>query len=271
MKIFVFTYDRYETITTTKMLESVNLDYTALCHTEEQKTKFIEAGNVAPDKIIATGEPKGLANNRNIALDMMDEGEWALFLVDDFKKITELEGYDAHTDDGFLNFSMATQAQWVKAFKHEIGFDRFVKRAEESIKFAERLGSKLVGFCGIDNAIYRRKQWKLNVLADGRAWAVRKSQIRFDTNAQMVDDLAWTAENIRHHKVVVVNQWVLPDCKRYTKGAYGSIDERLTQRKKECAYLVEKYPDLLAFKKKAGWPAGSHIAFRPSPLWLNRI
>ena len=58
MRIFVFTYDRFETITTSEYLKDV--PHIVLCHTEEQKTQFIKAGRIHGD-IVATGQPKGLA------------------------------------------------------------------------------------------------------------------------------------------------------------------------------------------------------------------
>jgi hypothetical protein len=91
MKIFVFTWDRYETLTTPMMLDKENIEYILLCHSEEQKKEFIKAGRVNEKYIMATGKSKGLAFNRNVALDMMEEGEWAVFLVDDFIKILEFD------------------------------------------------------------------------------------------------------------------------------------------------------------------------------------
>ena len=89
MKTFVFAYDRFATMTTPAMLDAEGIDHIVLCHTEEQKQKFIEHGTADPKKLIATGQPKGIARNRNAALEMMDDDEWALFLVDDMKQITE--------------------------------------------------------------------------------------------------------------------------------------------------------------------------------------
>ena len=67
MKIFIFTYDRYDTLSTPAFFEKEGIDHTILCHSEEAKEKFIQGGLVSPDRIIATLEPKGLANNRNWA------------------------------------------------------------------------------------------------------------------------------------------------------------------------------------------------------------
>lgn len=260
MKVFVFTYDRYDSITTSGMLEEAGVEHTVLCHTEEQKQSFIDGGRVLPNRIVATGMPRGLAYNRNYALELMGEGEWALFLVDDLKSLTELRNYD--TAKSPLPITMANQRAYKDRFDKEIDAAAFMKRAEELVKLCEMNNCYLGGWCGINNPPFRADHYKVNVLADGRAWIVKKSHLRFDENAQMIDDLCWTAQNIQEFGMVIVDQWLLPDCRRYSKGAFGSIEERMPQKLAEAAYLVKAYPSLIAFKEKTGWPYGSHVVLR---------
>jgi hypothetical protein len=260
VRTFVFTYDRFDSISTSLMLEEEGIDHIVLCHTDEQAASFVAAGRVKPERLTVTAQPKGLAWNRNAALDLMEPGEWAVFLVDDLKDVTELRNYDSARDP--LPITTANQRAYSERFKKAITMTEFMQRAEGTVAECERHGAKLGGFCGIDNVIFRSKHWGFNILADGRAWVVQKSHLRFDTNVQLIDDLCWTALNIATFGVVVVDRWVLPDCRRYTAGAFGSIEERLPQKLQEAAYLVETYPDLIAFKNKAGWPIGSHVALR---------
>ena len=261
LKVFVFTYDRYDSITTAPMLATESIPHTVLCHDATAMSRFIDAGTVAADSIVATGQPKGLANNRNAALEMMDDGEWAMFLVDDLKSVSELDTYDEEHGEE-LPITMANQKDYRHRFDRQITMRQFLHRAQASARYGQRMNANLVGFCGINNPLYRRKKWKVNVLADGRAWMVRKTHLRFDPNAQMIDDLAWTALNIKEFGTVIVNDWVLPDCRRYTAGAYGSIDERMEQKLREAKHLVTTYPEYIAYKEKAGWPTGSHVVLR---------
>jgi hypothetical protein len=261
-RVFVFTYDRFDSITTSMMLEEANIDHIVLCHTEEQKQQFISHGRVREDRIIATGQPRGLAYNRNFALDMMADGEWAMFFVDDLKKITELDTYDTEITFSPLPIDMGNSGIWRPRFRKEISMNKFMERAVETARHSEKLGGHLAGFAGIDNALYRTKKWAMNTLADGRAWMVQKTDLRFDENVQLIDDLCWTALNVDRFGVVVNNLWVLPDCRRYTKGAFGSIEQRMPQKIEEAAYLVKTYPHLITFKKKTGWPEGSHVVLK---------
>lgn len=261
LKIFVFAYDRYDTMSTSLLLEEENIPHTVLCHTEEAKEEFIRGGTAKPERLHATGQPKGLANNRNAALDMMETGEWALFLVDDLKNVTAVEEYHAR-DDGRLGISMENQKQIAPRTRQPITMREYVYTAHETIAACEAMGAHLGGFCGINNPLFRDAKWRFNVLADGRAWVVKKGNLRFDVGAQLIDDLCWTAQNIQHYGVVAVNQWVLPDCKRYTAGAFGSIEQRLPQKAAEANYLVTNYPALIRHAKKAGWPDGTHVQLK---------
>lgn len=260
MRVFVFTYDRYDSITTSQMLEDEGIDHIVLCHTEEQKQRFIEAGRVRPERLIATGRSRGLANNRNFALEMMEEDEWAMFLVDDLKSVTELNNYDRAQSP--LPINMANQGTYKERFSTPITMAKFLQRAEELSRKCDAYNCYLGGWAGINNPIFRCDHYKTNVLADGRAWIVKKSHLRFDENAQMIDDLCWTAQNIQEFGIVIVDLWILPDCRRYSKGGFGSIDDRMEQKLREAKHLVQTYPSLIQFKEKTGWPFGAHVVLR---------
>lgn len=267
MKTFVFAYDRYDTLTTPLLLESAGIDHIVLCHTDEQKEKFIKAGRVNPNRIIATGAPKGLAYNRNKALDMMSKGEWACFLVDDYINTQLLEGYRDMTLEVLPVFTGNTTF-WGRKMYNKVGIKELYRVGVESMAFAERLKVNLVGFAGYHNPLFRKYKWKINALADGRCWFVRKTELRFDERAQMIDDVSWCAINIEQSGGVLINQWLEPLCSRYTAGGFGTVESRLEQRKAECAYLVGKHK-VIRYGKKKGWPPGSHIKIRSTTRRIN--
>ena len=260
MRTFVFTYDRYDTLTTPLALGDI--PHTVLCHSEEAKDKFLKAGRVKENSIIATGKEKGLANNRNAALDMMEEGEWAVWLVDDWVRCEQLEDYEEHSISGQVDVNQGNQKEWGKKFRKEVPMSEFILRCEESVHQCERFGGNLAGFTSIDNVLFKERKWKSNVLADGRAWVLRKTRLRFDENAQLVDDVPWCAMNIEAFGSVLVNQWVFPKCKRWSAGGYGAMSERMGQQIKEAQYLAKTYPKYVRIKNKKNSPAGSYAALR---------
>ena len=260
MKTFIFTYDRYDSLSTPSFFEKENIEHTILCHTEEAKNKFIEAGRVNPERIISTNQPKGLANNRNYALDQMEEGEWALFLVDDLNNLYEYENYDTDEREK-LPIEISNVKEYRKSFQKVITASKFLERCEETIKVAEKENIKLIGFAGFTNPLFLKNKWKYNSLADGRAWLIKKSDLRFDEHVQLVDDVCWTVINIKSGGVII-NQWLIPDCKRYTKGSFGSKSQRMPQKIEECKYMEEAYRDYVYFADKPGWPPFSHLRIK---------
>lgn len=258
MKIFVFTYDRFSTITTSLYFEG--LAHSVLCHTDDQMARFAESGRIASSgTIIPTGNPRGLAYNRNYALDQMEPGEWALFMVDDLIEMSALP-YKYHEPE--LGITTKNQKEWRERFKSPITASEFMTHCINTAAHCEEKGYALGGFSLTDNPLFRTKQYQYHSLADGRAWVVKKTHLRFDLNAQLIDDTCFTAMNLKAFGGVVVNNFVLPLCDRYTPGAFGTIEQRIEQKKAECKYLVETYPDFIAFAEKKGWPTGSHVKIR---------
>jgi len=260
MRVFVFTYDRYDSLTTPLMLDADGVEHTVLCHSERDRQRFIDAGRVRAEAIIATGEPKGLANQRNWCLEHCEQDEWTMQFVDDLRSTSEVADYE--TRGQRLGITIENQKLFKGQMQVPISLTKFMQRAEEVVDACERVGARLGGFCGIANPVFRDHKWRFNVIVDGRAWVIKKGALRFDPVAQMVDDVCFTAQNIERYGVVVINQWVLPDCRRYTAGSFQSIDNRMAQKMQEAAHLVATYPQTLRYADKTGWPPNSHVTLR---------
>lgn len=264
MKIYCFTWDRYDTATTPGKLEAAGLPHMVVCHSEQARQRFIDAGTVKPENIVASGVPKGLALNRNWVLDnLVKDGEWHMHVVDDFLTITELDCYDKLTKAGIekTECTIKNSTEWSRKFRTKIDFVKFHQRAEELAKYCDERGVLLGGWAGFTNSLFRVEHWKKNVLADGRAWVMKKSKLRLDPNVNLIDDICHCAQHIMNGTGVIVDNWILPAASRYTAGAFGSIEQRLPQKMAEAKYLVEHYP-CVSFGDKKGWPAGSHVQLR---------
>lgn len=258
-RTFVFTYDRFDTITTSEWLKGI--DHTVLCHTNEQKKKFLKAGRIH-GTLLATGAAKGLTYNRNVALDMMQPGEWAVFWVDDLIRVRRYENYFNYHGTEFNVQNGKNQNLLRRLFKAPCTPKEFYKIAEETALHAESKGYALAGFALTDNPQFRKKKFIYSSLADGRCWVVKKTDLRFDEAVQLIDDVCFTALNIKYFGGVVVNNWCITECKRYTEGAFGTLPQRMEQRIKECAYLVKTYPKEIIAAEKKHWPPGSHVKIR---------
>lgn len=263
-EVVVFGYDRFTTMTTSQLLGRAGIAHTVLCHTADQRRRFLAGGRVAGD-LVVTGCPRGLAYQRNAALDRLAPGQWALWLVDDLVRVEQLADYDTWADVGRVPVTPANSALWRRRFGTPLGMRGFMARCGQLVAEAERRRAWLVGFAGYDNPLFRARHWKLNCLADGRAWLVRAGRLRFDEHVQMVDDVCWTAQNLLAYGTVLVDAWLLPRCGRYTGGGFGSITDRLPQKRREVAYLAATYPEVCAVRRKPGWPDGTHVVIRTLP------
>ena len=258
-KVFTFFYNRFTDATTSLALQENGIEHNVLIHKQEDYIKFKNGGTIAGNPII-TNEPKGLAYQRNAALELMNENEWAVFMCDDFQKVLSYSINDIYTKPNKLDITFENQMQYaLRNDKNQMTLKEMFTMFPKLIQLAEKNKVYLIGFGLHTNPINLRSKFTTRGLADGRFWLVKKSNYKFDNNVQMVDDVAWTAENIiRHGKILVLN-WCVPLFKRYTAGAFGSISERKEQRLKECKYLANKYYPLIKIAKKPNWDYGTHV------------
>lgn len=256
MKVFTFFYNRYGTASTSIALAQNSINHTVLIHTTGDLQKFMQ-GKTIHGKPIVTNNAKGLAYQRNSALDMMDTGEWAVFMCDDFQKIKAYPTEFIFSKTQSIDINHQNQNKY--RLKNQVTLKEMFNWFPKLIELAERNNIHLIGFGLHDNPMNLRKKFTTRGLADGRFWLVRKAQYKFDVNAQLIDDVAWTAENLVRHKNVLILNWCVPYFERYTAGGFGSTTERKALRMKECAYLANKFDPLVKIAGKPGWDYGTHI------------
>lgn len=259
IKVFTFFYNRFTDATTSLALKENGIEHNVLIHKEQDFIKFKKGGTIAGNPII-TNKPKGLAHQRNAALDLMKEGEWAVFMCDDFQKVLSYPVKEIMNKHTKINVTIENQSEYqLTNDKHYMSLKEMFTMFPKLIEIAEKNKIKLIGFGLHANPLNLGRKFATRGLADGRFWIVKKSNYRFDKNIQMVDDVCWTAENlIRHNNVLILN-WTVPFFKRYTAGAFGSISERKEQRLRECKYLANKFNPLIRIAHKANWDYGTHV------------
>jgi hypothetical protein len=258
MKVFTFFYNRFSTATTSRALHENGINHKVLIHNHEHLENFKKGATIFGDPVV-TGAAKGLAYQRNKALDMMEQGEWAVFMCDDFRKISSLPLNWILSKTNTLPIDLTNQKTFRLKKEHDINLKEMFTLFPKLIEIAESSGVALVGFGLHDNPQNLARKFTTRGLADGRFWLVKKQKFRFDEKAQLIDDVAWTAENLVRNGNVLVLNWLVPYFQRYSAGGFGSTHERIAQRETECRYLVKKYFPLVRFGKKTGWPPNTHI------------
>jgi hypothetical protein len=237
-------------------------------HTAEDADKF---KNTCRGEAVVTNNGKGLAYQRNSALEMLNTGEWGAFFCDDFNDIRSYPKEWILSKNSTLPITFANQSKFKLGDSSIITFAQMFEVFPKLIEIAEKNNIHLIGFGLTDNPMFLRKKFNTRGLADGRAWLVKKSNYRFDTRAQLADDVAWTAENLVRHRNVLILNWIVPLFKRYSSGGFGSIAERLELRRKECAYIAQKYDPLVKIAKKANWEYGTHIRIYGSDGNIDKV
>lgn len=265
MKTFVFAYNRYETMTTSSMLAAEGIEHYVMVHSEADKEKFIAGGTIKGDAahVVVTGNPKGLTRQRNAALDMLEEGEWAVFMNDDLKRITMFRDYETYPGDK-IQITPANIRQIDQAFKTPTTCRKLFELMETRIReSAEREGARLVGFVPHTNTKFRGNRVTKQGLVDGRLWLFKNERgTRFDERVNVLEDHDFTAYHLCRYGRVHVENWILPEFGRMTAGGFGTIGERAQQLREEAAYLIKKWDTMFAYKDKKGYPPKTQLQFK---------
>ena len=254
-KIYTFYYNRYSEATTSLALFYSSVEHIVVFHSDAQRQKF--NSEIIKGEAFVTEHHKGLSGQRNKVLDSVPKGEWVIFCSDDYIQTTAVSDL----------YASKTKSEEVPDFdkmiaKNVISAKKLYEKTLELIADAEKIGANIAGFASNGNPFYLKNKNKKKGLVEGRWFAMRNTDIRFDENVQTIDDHDITAAHLSDCQPIWVNNWVVPEFARYTSGGYGTLGQRMAQKIKDCYYLVEKYPNVLYFAPKKGLPKDAHIRFR---------
>ena len=259
MKTFTFFYNRYETATTSKALADNDIEHYVMIHSESDYEKFMQGGTMKGIPVI-TNNDKGLAYQRNSALDMVNDDEWCVFMSDDFQMIKAFN-FDRFKIDEKV-FTDKDTTEYNKAenrYKDRPTLKQLYELFPYLINMAERFNIHLIAFAFNNNPRNLIRKYSFKGLCDGRFWLIKKSHLKFDINTQLIDDVSWTVLNLKEFGNNLIVNWIDPEFERYSKGGFGSINQRIEQRKTEAKYLVDKFYPLIRYADKAGWEDKTHI------------
>lgn len=246
MNIYIPSYNRADSHTTYHVLGKMGLKSKVVVHTLEQKSDYV-ASRMPEEDCLCLGAPPGLAANRKAIMDYARErGEtWHIQMSDDALEFTKVA--EPYYQQDRIEIPEENPRSVEKHFKVPMTGEEMLSVFSESVARAEEEGAYLVGFAVQDNYYFRSKKWKSTGLVDGRCWILHESNV-FDPNCDCRDDVSQTAINLLEHGRVCINNFMLPDFKRYTVGGLGTPKERYEKRKEECEYLMKKYPGLFRVK-----------------------
>ena len=240
MKIFLMYYDRFDSATTSKMLNSTHV---VLCHNNKNLFSCIgESGT-----LLETKEPKGIQNNFNYALDMLEYGEWAIFMSDDLINAKR-----------FVQNEQNPYGKFVECDLHYV-IDQLVN----ATVLCDKMNVKLIGLATNENPTFAKgKKYGRYGLIDGRCFAIKKTDFRFHKLINTIPDYYATAYHLNKYKGNLILKHCLLNFGRYKKGGLGSVDDRLKDKIKDVQIMLNLFPENVAIKNKKNEPDGSHIIIK---------
>jgi hypothetical protein len=233
MKIFLMYYDRFKNATTSKML---NFDHIVLCH--DNKDKFTCIGEKG--KLIETNQPKGIQNNFNYGLSLLEDGEWGIFMSDD------LIGAKKLIDGKFIDCNIEYP----------------IKELINIIPTCDKIGVKLIGLNSTGNPFYARNKYSKYGLVDGRCFAIKKTNFIYHDKINTIPDYYASAYHLEKYGGNLILNYCFLDFKRYEKGGLGTINERIKDKIKDVNLMKSLFPNNVKIKDKPGEPKGSHIIIK---------
>jgi len=233
MKVFTLYYDRFETATTSKALHDASISHTVLCHKDKDKFKNIYG------ELVETNAPKGIQHNLNSGLDLLEYGEWGIFMSDDYKK--------SFTLDKVKNKFIACDLKEV--------YDNLL----EAISISDKIGAKLVGLNCTGNAMFSKNKFGKYGLVDGRMFAIKKTDFRWRDDINCITDYYASLFHLDKYKGNLVLQHCYAEFERYGSDGIGTAEDRAEDKRKNISILKNLYPKNVKVKDKKGQPKGTHI------------
>ena len=246
--IYIPSFNRAKTITTTKWLDKDDIPYKVLLHSEKCKKEYTKAGLVKEKNIIVTNAKKGITNQRNWIVDNLAvKGKWYISFDDNirnFKRVVDKYYFDCKKID--VESKEVTQ----KTFSKEISAKEYIKLLLEDIKIAEKIKAEYIGYATVDNYFFNPKKYKNVGYVISKAVAIKYDGIKYDKNVEAMEDFCYCAEQLIKNNCVLINSWIKPKAGHYEKGGIGTYDERVERKIIDSEYLMKKYPNFFRYKTK---------------------
>ena len=258
--IYIPSYNRAKTISTTKWLDKDNIPYKVLLHTKKCKKDYIKAGIVKEENIIVTNADKGITNQRNwIVNNLAKKGEWYISFDDNirnFNRVIDKYYFDKKRLD--VESKEITQ----ETFNKELGAKEYIDLLYKDIKLAESIKAEYIGYATVKNYFFNSRKYKTVGYVISKAVAIKYNGLTYDKNVEAMEDFCYCAEQLIKNNCVLINSWIKPEAGHYEQGGIGTYDERVERKIIDCEYLMKKYPKFFRYKTKKGCHPKAELQIR---------
>jgi hypothetical protein len=214
----------------------LNINHIVLCHNNKIRFTCIgEKGN-----LIETNQPKGIQNNFNYGLSLLEKDEWGIFMSDDLIEGKKLEGN-----------------KFVKC-----NVDFVINELISILPKCDLMGVKLVGLNSTGNPFYAKNKYSKFGLVDGRCFAIKKTDFIFHKEINTIPDYYASAYHLNKYGGNLILNYCFLDFERYAKGGLGTISERIKDKVKDVKLMLKLFPQNVKLKDKPNELKGSHIIIK---------
>lgn len=258
MDIYCISHNRADIISSHLFFDLAKHNFNLVVRTEEEKEKYLQ--NETLKNVIfhvSNADPGNVPAHDWKWKNLVPEGRWVLCM-----------------DDNILGFQSAKEPFYSKGLGadtpreyEDISGEDFILKIEDSIKYADSIGSNIVGTAVVDNPFFRKVKYKKVGFIQHKCFAIKKTpKVNYDLNVKIREEYDMTGQQLLHHGFALRNEYLWCKRKHFMKGGIGSYDQRLPGYLHDTRYLMKKYPGLFRVNSKKDVPEGAEIVVRLTDL-----
>jgi hypothetical protein len=245
MQIIMMSMGHAQRMHSVALLAAHGLSATVVTHTREMANTIQRVADAhgVQVRVHCTGL-RTLVENRNYALDLVDEGEWFIGIDDNIQTFTSVPD-EARAHQTLLTSEWPPEgfSSWREYYRHPSSLLEACERVRSEL---ERIGSFYGGFASMENPYFRGRQWSYARFVKSKAYVMqRQKDVVWKTN--YLHDSHMSALAVARCGCVAVDNWSHPGHRMYESGGLGG--DRQTKLAPELPEVLREFNGLVGKAK----------------------
>lgn len=252
IKIFIPSYRRPNTTTTTTLLDAIKVPYKLIVRETEYSAYRV---NFPDRKLMVIGRDEGLNKAREHVRSTLKKNEWSLHMDDNVRGFVQCKK-SFYKRNQVVPLSaedkMITRANWQATMCEHVSFNEFYDLIiEDTLIQSEKRGVFLAGFSAHENPAFRAKKYTDVGYVCGKTMLMKNQGLSWCQSTESSgEDYALTAAHLYANGRILVNKWGHPLRTHYQEGGCGNYEERLPAMLRAQKELSGRYGDVFGIKNK---------------------
>lgn len=268
VKCYIPSLNRQNKISTHLLLPPELFDWKIVVHDPLQLHQYKQNPTIPPERLVCSYAPRNISAQRNwIKENLFGNDAWAAYMDDNIEAFTAVKEdvyHEENLEKLYPEYFKRNNPGFRKEFyAQSISPARLLSIYKELIAKCEKINTGFAAFSANENYFFsRNKKWKYIQLICSKACLVKNDELRWDENIRTIDDYDYSCQVMFKYGKVLVNAYVWPKAKHNQVGGLGIMSERSDKRIEDCAYMMDKWPDLLKYKERKNSVPGGEIQLR---------